>query len=489
MRPGPEDLLPDGNGGVAFAPQAREGRLVREPGLVGGSGALAEREKLPRNRVDVARERTVAVNRIDVEIVLGVFQEMFVYPGAALPVHARNVPRGGPAVRYHADVGASFLQPVVCLALHGHRLVVRAAEAKVPLVADLVVVDPRAVPRGEPFAESAEGPGNGRPHGVRRQGGVGRRRSHRPPRRLEDYRVERKSIVLEFLQKLVRSRELPAVRTRWLDARHIREVRAREFSAAGDHGGRGEAAVAVSVPREMPVDAEAESPARLLRRDAVVVHDGEARIDRRNAAVVRGKFAADSPHAFGIAHLHRNPDCLASAECNVHRQIEHFAAEPFQFQSSACGDFFLRGVVYCKNGLFVLPLPNDMQRISRLRLDAQRLGLRRLEHAAQRRESDFPGCAVFLLAPDGERSDLVFLRGIQPRLELSLAGNRRGELDRLSALLCRKFENRQFRSRLVLHVRLHAEDDFFRASKRLHARVTVILNGKVRAPRGNHLKT
>ena len=383
MRPGPEDFLPHGYGGVAFAPQAREGRLVREPGLVSGSSALAEREKLPRYRVHVSRERTVVMDRIDVEIVLGVFQEMFVYPGATLPVHARNVPRGGPAVRYHADVGASFLQPQVRLALHGHRLVVRAAEAEVPFVADLVVVDPRAVPRGEPFAENAEGPGNGRPHGVRRQGGVGRRRSHRPPRRLEDYRVEQKSVVLEFFQKLVRSRELPAVRTRWLDARHIREIRAREFSAAGDHGGRGETAVAVSVPREMPVDAEAESPARLFRRDAVVVHDGEARIDRRDAAVVRGKFAADSPHAFGIAHLHRNLDCLSSIECNVHRQINHVADEPFNLQCSLRGDFFLRGVVYCKNGLFVLPLPNDMQRISRLRLDAQRLGFRSIEHAAQ----------------------------------------------------------------------------------------------------------
>ena len=132
------------------------------------------------------------------------------------------------------------------------------------------------------------------------------------------------------------------------------------------------------------MDAEPEGPARLFRRDAVVVHDGEACIDRRDATVVSGNFAADSPHAFGIAHLHRNLDCLAHIECNVHRQINHVADEPFNLQRSLRGDFFLCGVVYCKNGPFAMPFPNDMQRIPRPRLDAQRLGLRRLEHAAQR---------------------------------------------------------------------------------------------------------
>ena len=65
----------------------------------------------------------------------------------------------------------------------------------------------------------------------------------------------------------------------------------------------------------------------------------------------------------------------------------------------------------------------------------------------------------------------------------------RRELDRLRALLGREFENRQFRSRLVLHVRLHAEDDFFRASKRLHAWVAVVLDGKIVATRDGHFKT
>ena len=103
----------------------------------------------------------MVVNRIDVERILGVFQEIFMDPGAPLPVHARDVPCGGPAVRDHAHVRAAFLQPQVRLALHGHGLVVRTAEAEIPFIADFVVVDARSVPRGETFAERAERSGEG----------------------------------------------------------------------------------------------------------------------------------------------------------------------------------------------------------------------------------------------------------------------------------------------------------------------------------------
>ncbi len=321
----------------------------------------------------------MAVDRIDVEEVLGVFQEVFVYSRASLSVHAGKIPRRGPAVRYHVHAGTAFFQGDVRLALHGNGLVVSACKAEVPFVADFVVVDALAVPRGEPFAERAEGPGGRRPHRTRipdcvRAGLFG----HRPARRLEDYRVERDSVLLELAKKFVRASEFPAVRTIRLDARHVREIGARKFRSAGDKGGRGNAAVAVREPREVPVDAEAEGPARLFRRDGVEVHDGEASIDGRDASVVRGKFATDSPHAFGIAYMHRDLDCLSSIECNVHRQINHVTDEPFNLQRSLRGDFFLRGVVYCENGPFALPFPNDMQRIPRLRLDAQRPGFRRV---------------------------------------------------------------------------------------------------------------
>ena len=298
VRPRPENLFPHGDGGVAFAPHARKRRFVREPRLSGRPRPFAERKEFSRYRVHVLRKRTVAVDRIDIEEVLGVFQEVFVYSRASLSVHAGNIPRRGPAVRYHAHAGTAFFQGDVRLALHGNGLVVSACEAEVPLVANLVVVDAFAVPRGEPFAERAKSSGGRRPHRARipdcvRAGPSG----HRPARRLEDYRVERDSVLLELAQKLVRAFELPAVRTIRLDARHVREVCARKFRSAGDKGGRGNAAIAVREPRKVPMDAEPEGPARLFRRDGVEVHDGEASIDGRDASVVRGKFAANFPHA------------------------------------------------------------------------------------------------------------------------------------------------------------------------------------------------
>ena len=383
VRPCPENLLPHGDGGTAFALGARKGALVRKPGLVGHSGALAKRKELPRNRVHVPREGAVAVNRIDIEKVLGVFQEMLVYPGASLSVHARNVTRRSPAVRYHAHVRVAFLQPQVRLALHDHGLVVCAAEAKIPLVADLVVVDSRAVPRSETFAERTESPDDRGPHGVRPPDSVCGRRSHCPPWQLEDDRINRESVRLEHFQKFVRARELPAVRACGLYARHVRKVRARQLRATGDHGRCGEVAVAVGEPREVPVDAYAEGSARLLWGDTVEVHDGEARIDGRGTAVVRRKAATNLPHALGGGRRHWNLDGLTGVERNVHRQVEHVTVESLRLQRSMRGDSLLRGVANCEHRPFVLPFPDDVKRISRLSLDAQSLGLRRLEHAAQ----------------------------------------------------------------------------------------------------------
>ena len=83
-----------------------------------------------------------------------------------------------------------------------------------------------------------------------------------------------------------------------------------------------------------------------------------------------------------------------------------------------------------------------------------------------------------MLAPDGDGRDLVSLCRVESRPESGDSGNRRGELHRLLALLGRELENLQFRSRLALRIRFHLENDFICAAKRLHAGITVVLQGE-----------
>ena len=226
----------------------------------------------------------------------------------------------------------------------------------------------------------------------------------------------------------------------------------------------------------MPVDAETECAAWHLRRQGMVVHHRETRIDLRDAAVVRLQLAGNLPSALLHGAVDRNLHRLSAVERATDRQVDHVSGEARHLQRAARGDAVLRHVANHEDGTFALSLAHDAERIARLRLDAQGVGLGRGERAAQRREADLPRLAVPLRAVDAEDVELVELRGVELRLEPHLGRERREELPVRAA---RELGENHFRLRRTEVARLGLEDDLVRAAERLHAREAAVAHEEV----------